>query len=569
MPYKFPPINGLGNPANPWSFNIVGAPIVLDGHRNMALLLEVNVKDIESSLTFDAYGPGGGVLDSVPEWGWVGTIVTLYPAATTARSTDNDDTPAATFVPDLMEPTLNFGRMLFVGADPLEIAQPAAGIIDLIDPSGDLDELLDRIWDGAKIIIKRGHVNLPFNTYGEVGRFTGSTIIGNQDKKTIRLRDLAWRLGANLHDEYYDGSGGLGGDPALAGVWKPYTVGWCFNVEPIAVNGTAQIFQWSFTPSEEVMELRHGGSVLTNTLGDFDTYEELLAAAVPSGQYATCLAHSLVKINVTLNFGIRVDVKGDNSSQSGFPTPLTRAAIARRIATAYGFNHALDPDTEIDINAFQEVDNAHAATLGYHWKQVISKAQALSEVMSGIMGWWHVRPNGLLSIGFAREPTAVQSLQDIEFQTNGMGLINIVDATIPRQGTLIGWRKNYGPQAKGQLAGSVPEDTATIYGNDSRFAQVTDASVISIYPTAQVATLNGGYWLEVDALAEALRQQALMSVPRRRYRWTMEIDPFADMINRVMTLTNVNKLGFGSSKPLLCVGMDTPGFGETVTEWWG
>jgi hypothetical protein len=49
----------------------------------------------------------------------------------------------------------------------------------------------------------------------------------------------------------------------------------------------------------------------------------------------------------------------------------------------------------------------------------------------------------------------------------------------------------------------------------------------------------------------------------------MEIDAFSDILNRVMTITGVNRLFLGASKPLLCVSVSSVGFGVVRTEWWG
>jgi len=567
--YRFAPIGGWGNPARLWHYDYGEPPVVLTGHRGRALLLVATAKNITRGFRFGPYGPIG-TIETVGgnAWRWVGGEETMYPAATIARSSANDDIPAMTWVPDLMEPTLNFGRVLFTGVEPINMAQPAAGVVDLADPGGELEYLLDYIWDGAKIIIKRGLPTLPFSTWAPVGSFTGSAVIASMSKVTVRLRDLGWKLGGTLHDESYDGTGGLGGDPALKGVKKPYCVGYCFNIEPIPLVGNKQIFQWSFTPSAALTQLRHGGVPLTFS-ADYPTYTALDAATVPSGGYATCLAQSLVRVNVTLNFGIRLDVQGDNSTQDGHATPLTRASICRRIATCYSSDHNLDDLEEIDVPSFQKIEDDHTGTLGYYWKDEISKSEALNYVMMGIAGWWHIRPSGQLAIGYAREPTALLSIQNLPYKSEGMGLIEIVDTMVPRWKTKIGWRKNYGPQTRDALAGSVTQDLATIFEGVSRYAESKNEAINGLYPTAREVLIEGGFWDEVDAQVEAERQQIMMEKERRRYRWEMQIDPFADLINQVVTITGVNRLGMGDSKLLLCVSIDSAGFGATITEWWG
>ena len=58
---------------------------------------------------------------------------------------------------------------------------------------------------------------------------------------------------------------------------------------------------------------------------DYATYDDLAAATIPSGECATCLALSLVRPNLALQYDIRVDVIGDADVVNGHPGPLTRA----------------------------------------------------------------------------------------------------------------------------------------------------------------------------------------------------------------------------------------------------
>jgi hypothetical protein len=567
--YLFPPIGGFGNPSQPWVAPEQFPEIDLIAHKGKAHLLEAQPKDLVTGLTFRAYGPAGG-LDR-PSWTVRGQKVYIHPAATLSRSSRGEDSPSNTWVPGVMQPTLNYGRSLWSGADPMNITSPASGVIDLQDNNGRLEYLLNYSWDTAPIVIKRGYTDTLFATWGIVGRFAGANIVGDMNKKTIRLRDIGWKLNVLLHNEYYAGTGGREGGSGLANVWKPYTIGYCFNVSPVQVDSPRQIWQWSFTSSEALDECRHGGTVL-DFHADYATYELLAAAvdalAIPDGYYGTCLAESMVAVSLDITRSIRLDVQGDNSTQLGHTTPTTRAEIVRRIATCYGESY-LNDTTEIDVSSFTTLDQDHSAICGYFFSREIKKDEALTKIMSGILGFWHVTPLGQLSIGYAKIPESSDSIQDIEFQSYGMGLIQMIDFVPPRAKTQIGWRENYGPETIDQLSPGVDQTFAVILGNESRFESAGDGGVVSVYPTAPTVKLQGGFWNQADALAEAIRQDSVMGKVRRRYRWTMEIDAFADILNRVMTITNVNRLFLGASKPLLCVSVDSRGFGTVTTEWWG
>lgn len=568
--YLFPPIGGFGNPSHPWTPPDQFGAIDLQAHRGKSLLMQATPKDLVTGLSFKAYGPLGGL--ERPSWRVRGNKLYIHPAATIARSSRANDTPSNTWVPDVMQPTLNYGRSLFQTADPMSTTKPASGVIDLDDVNGRLEYLLEYSWDAAPIVISRGYRTSLFSTWATVGRFSGANIIGTLDKKTIKLRDIGWKLAIPLHNKYYGGTGGRDGDPGLKGKWKPYTIGRCFNVPPVQVDGAHQIFQWSFQPSGAVDELRHGGSVLTPTGTDYATYELLVAAvvalAIPDAHYATCLAESMAAVSIDITRSIRIDVQGDNTTQFAHTTPLTRGAIVRRIATCYG-DSFLDDNLEIDTDTFNSIDSVHTATVGFYWSDIIDKDIAIDEVMAGILGYWHVRPTGLLAVGFAKSPISFNAIMNLEFQSNGMSLIEMTDFLPPRAQTQIGWKRNYGPESRDQLSPGVDETFAAILGEDSRFTTSGDPGVLSIYPTAATVIIQGNFWNESDAAAEAYRQAIVMGVERRRYRFTMEMDPFADILDQVANLNNVNRLALGDSKPLLCVNVDSVGFGVVTTEWWG
>jgi hypothetical protein len=566
-PYLFPPLGGWGNPAWPWNYSS-GVPVIdLEAHKGKALLLRAQVKDVTNVVTFGPLPPAGVMEDLT--WSWRGALTTVWPGATIERSSRGDDTPANTYVGDTLETSVNFGRMLFSGADPRNNSTTTEGVIELTDPRGYLENLFQYSWDGALLTFYRGDEKAPLSTFGEVAQFTGAILMGDLDKKSIRTRDLGWKLEGLIHDERYDGLGGLGGGEALQGKWKPYGAGYFFNVEPVPVDATNEVFQWCWTPSQTVIAIKHGGVVLTIS-ADYPTYEDLIAAAIPLGQCATCKANSIFRTNFDIEFGLRVDALGDSNTLLGHITPEIRSEIARRIATGYG-ESKLNEVTEVDVDAFAKVAQDHPEEVGFWWGEETTKAAALNEIMVGILGYWHVRPNGQLAIGYMGAQDPELSFGEIEYGDYGMDGIEILDETIPWPATLMGWRRNYAPQARDQLAGSVQvdEETAAILGTEFSAAVSSDSSVNQMYPTAKPATIMGNYLFEVDAVVGANRIQALMGVPRRRYGMNMEIDAFADIVDRMATFVNFNRLKLGASYHLTCVGIDSNGFGKVTTHWWG
>ena len=562
----FPPLGQMGGPVQPWPLSSGVDPLNLAAHLGKDLLLIAEPADRSNRVALGPFGPLGDMLwPDGGEWGWNGRPTTLYIAATTGRSTDNDDTPAAAWVPGKLQP-FNYGFSLFDGVDPTQRSRPGEGVVGLADPDDELQSLLDFVWDGAPIVLKRGARGTPFSTWETVGRFSSAGMLPDLDQKQIHLRDLAWQLGGPLHAEYYGGTGGLDGDASLRGAWKPWAFGYCFNVEPVLINAATQIFQASLTSIAAVTHLRHGGVVLPVD-SDYPTYDALAAATVPSGKFSTCLARGLVRPNVALQYGIRVDIVGDNETAYGHPGPTTRAAIARRIATTRGVNR-LDDNSDIDATSFNRVEARHSAPVGWHFADQISKADALDRVMAGILGWWRIRPDGRLAVGWVDTPTRGAGLA-LTYGAEGMGKPRMTGWAPPRAGSYVSWQTNNAPQQRTELAPSVDETSAALYGQDGCWVASFSPSVAALYPRAGYARVEGGFADEGDAKVECTRQQDLLCVERCRWQWELEVDPLADFVGLGCTINGVNRLRLGESKPLLIVGLNATGGSGVTVDFWG
>ena len=564
----FPPLGQMGGPNQPWPLAYGVDPLDFGAYRDRDLLLVAEPVDPDSGPTLGLFAPLGDMLyPDGGEWGWKGGKIVIWPATTAPRSSDNDDVPAAIYVHGGLPASPNFASSLFDGVDPLTRSRPTVGEIEIIDPAGELDWLLDYVWDGARLILKRGARGTKYSTWETVARFTTSGLVPALDAKRFALRDLGWQRQGPLHGEYYHGTGGSEGDASLAGRWKPWALGYVYNAEPVLLSATDQVFQWSLGASQALLTFKHGGVVLPVN-ADYATYEALAAAVIPSGEVGTCLAQSLARPNVTLQFGVRVDVIGDADVAYGHPGPTTRAAIARRIATTRGANR-LDDTADIDMTGFNRLEIAHSALVGWYFDNEIGKAEALDLVMAGILGWWRIRPDGLLTVGYVESP-ATGSSRAIAYQEEGMGEPRVVAIGVPRAGTNMSWRTNAAPQGRTELAASVDDATAEILGKAARYATSASPAVASLYPTARtIFVFNSGFWLEVDAQLEAARQQGILDVQRKRWQWAMKVDPYADLLGSVATLTGFDRLAAGAALPLLAVSIDAQGADEVIFNWWG
>lgn len=556
----------------PWSVTTRSGLVSLDLPVDTSLMMVIKAKrkDLKyGKKSFGPYPPLGW--PPLPmNWSWAGRRQTLYVAATISRSTVDADTPSSEFIPEKLQSSVNFGRGVFSGADPLSSGSSGggSGVIELLDPENDLDYLYEYVLDGAQIEIFRGNRDQLFSSWLRVGVFFGASNIVTPEagKKSIRLRDLGWQLNTPLHSEYFKGTGGLEGGTDLENVIKPYTIGYAGGITPSQIDTLKQVFLWSWTSSQALVTAMHAGVPIVVD-AYYTTYDALLAAVIPAGKCAVCLEVSCVRFNITIDKPITLNVVGDADLSFGRPSPNSRADIIFRMATAYGAQR-LSILNDIDGPAFSAFNDFHGAPCGFFFDAEITKAQAINDALEGVMGWGHVKPNGQYTIGYARDFSSELSLA-IEYKSNGMSFPLLIDTIPPRASTSISWGRNYTVLTRDQIAGSVTEAQAALLTRDAGWAKESTDYVPQVYSSAPNVIVMANFRYEVDASTEAQRQQSLMRTPKGRWQWSMEIDQFADMVDKVFVLEGANVVNLGSSKRLLLVDADSLGRGRVTLGWWG
>lgn len=549
----------------------VGAdPIDLQAHRGLSILLRVAITNPDSLVSIQGPPFPAGFLDFPTGFqvDFAGGVETIYPAASLGRSSAPDDTPADLYVPGKSMP-VNYQIKLFSGIEPSPESSGGYGNITLVDPDGELDYLTTLAWDGALLDILRGPPLARYDTYETVARITTGGIGYDQRKKLLLLRDLGWLLRAGeLHGLRYAGTGGKEGDAALAGAIKPYGAGPNFNVAALRIDSTLEIYQLSCSSILAVDDVRDGG-VSLDFDADYATYADLAAATVAPSEYATCLAEGFIRLGSTADHPLTVDFRGDNDTVNGQAYPDTRGRIARRIATARGLLRI--GEDQIDTVSFQSFETEHAAPVGFYWDKESTKAEALSRVMEGVLGWWAVRLNGRLAIGYMAEPVGLPALT-LNYPEDFGGEPAALDSyQAPRRATQVTWRVNNMPLDASDLASSVSVDQslALIYAATARFATAADNLQANLWPTSALVTVSGNFWEESDALAEARRQQTLMGIRRERWSIKAPVDPFTDLLGRVIQVNDYPRFAWGASRRFICVGMSFDSSLSTTLELWG
>ena len=126
------------------------------------------------------------------------------------------------------------------------------------------------------------------SAYGE--QWNTDITYGRTRKATLKLTDLTTTLNRPLQVSRFSGLGGIGGDPALAGLTKPTLIGRRKNVEGVLYDSANLLYMVNdgFTTFFK----GYFGGEAAEYYGDFPTEEALIDArsSIPEGQWATCSA---------------------------------------------------------------------------------------------------------------------------------------------------------------------------------------------------------------------------------------------------------------------------------------
>lgn len=499
------------------------------------------------------------------------TYETIYPAASFGKSSSPEDVPPNLYVPGLLlGSTINYGVSLFSGIEPEASSSGGQGAIVLVDTRGKLDNLIDRSLDGAKLDVLQGDPKDDFKNFMLVAKLTTAGILYDQRKKEVRLRDQSWRAQqGRLHDITYTGEGGASGEASLTGQYKPIGFGRCRNVEPILIDSIRQIRQLSVGSINAVLAVKDGGLPLESTDIDYPNYAALAAAAdasvIPLGYYSTCLAEGLIATGAVPFKQLTADFEGD--AEGGYVDNI--AQIAMRIATGRG--DVKFSDTEIDYAALNKLAQSQPGVSGWWWSggsDIVTKADALQEVMNSRLGYWAVRLNGLLTFGLMNEPVGSPTMV-INYPNDFAGEPSQLDTyQVPRKSTFLGYKRNYTVMNDSQLVESVDPSERNYFRNESLWVNKESAFSLWKVPTAQSIRLQSGLDDESSATAECIRQQTVMGTRKERWLVPVACDPFADLLGRVIEIRNYPRYNWGASRKFICIGQSfASGIGVKLSLW--
>ena len=134
--------------------------------------------------------------------------------------------------------------------------------------------------------------------------------------------------------ETYTGAGGIEGPDDLEGSVKPLLFGAPRFAPAVLIDGTDNVHQLHDGAIESVEQAFDKVVRLGSSTGDFADLTALIAADIPNGGWATCLALGLVRQGAPADGQLSYHVQGDNAGAGGWVRKP--GAIIRRIAEIAG-----------------------------------------------------------------------------------------------------------------------------------------------------------------------------------------------------------------------------------------
>lgn len=179
----------------------------------------------------------------------------------------------------------------------------------------------------------------------------------------------------------YFGTGGIEGTVDLRNKVKPWCLGACSNVEAVLIDGLNSVYQVSaYGAIDAVVAVYEKAASFGAGIGDYASYLTLVAATVPPGRWATCLASGLFRLGAPAAGVITADVQGD--AVNGF-VRLTGAIITRIVqnANALPANIAASSITTLDTASLAALDTAVPRPINVYLTQQITLIQLVQELV--------------------------------------------------------------------------------------------------------------------------------------------------------------------------------------------
>lgn len=411
-----------------------------------------------------------------------------------------------------------------------------AGEITVFIGDGQLDALLDHIWEGQPLTVK---VGLPGMAYANfVTLFTGliqTKPQATRTEMTLRLRDPQELLQQPIQTETYAGTGGLEGAPEIKGQTKPLAYGDLTGVPAVQLDPTNLVYQWSASAVLGVTAVKDRGVPLT-----FDPGPVAFGLWNDPGKYRRDLTNGTIQLGGAPTGPITVDGRG---KFVGAAATLLRQMLQERL-----------PDLPLDVASFVRAAPPSGSPLAYAY-------------LPGQETWASLWPKLFAGRGSVLVANRLGQMTVVTPEPGATPTATIPADRILEEGISIealpnpAWRlrwefqHNWAPIPENVSAGGLDPVVKAALARAFREEELRDEAVRTLFPLAEdpdpiVAYLTGLHAGDLERLL------ALVSGPRRLYRVPLYGRPFTMTLGQPVLLPASRPLAHEKRGVLLTIEED-------------
>jgi hypothetical protein len=269
--------------------------------------------------------------------------------------------------------------------------------------------------DAAFDLVLDQHTAVSQSVDISVGRVEGNSAIGyfadfatilraritniglSESQATLDLQDPV-AYAQNLYPtSVYGGLGGETGDADIEGIMKPVVLGKVWNMSPVLINAVALVYQVHDGPVAAISNVFDGGVALS-----FDSnqasYAALAAVSLSAGEYATCLALGMLRVQSTPAFALTAHV--DGNAAAGSTTRSIATWLVGQLDDQVGL--------PFDAASFAAIPEWDA---GWMWSEPFTFAEAISRFVGDAACHWGSGSLGIIRALKLEEPDALDVAQ--------------------------------------------------------------------------------------------------------------------------------------------------------------
>ena len=469
--------------------------------------------------------------------------------ATAEFITGTADLPADTPFRGTLQQALDYSRTIS-GDDGFSGFASGQGSMSVLNLDGRYD-FLPQFYalDGRDQEIRIGTKDVPYRHWFTIFKGTAAGF-HLDDMLYVDLQDYGHKLDVPLQPNLFAGTGGKEGGDDLKGKPKPRAYGYCENVTPVLVDAATLLYCVHDGPVQSIAAL--ADQVVLINEGDVADAASLIVASITSGQFKTCLAEGLFRLNFTLDSTtITADVQGD---KTGGDFAATIPQIVRRMAET-----AL-----VDEEFYEPAFAAYAAAANFDAcyfadpSSTVTIRQAVAQVL-GYGSFASFRRIGKFAIARVEHPAGKTPSLFVEKRHVLKGTLRrerLPSGLFPPPHRVkVGWGRNGTVLSGPGIENGASAARRAFALEELRYASAESAATKINHPLAQERVLAGFLRNEADAQTEATRIQAMHAATAAIYRFKVPFPMAADLeLGEVVNLT-FDRYDLHSGRNLLAVGI--------------